>query len=133
MSPRYNSRQYLPRKGTETHSHNDATLVDDDIDSRQYLPRKGTETALNLNFACPITSIIPDNIYPARGRKPTNVRCHHHQTKCYSRQYLPRKGTETQSTKDNARIYQLIPNSRQYLPRKGTETELLPFCADCHF
>ena len=51
MSPRYNSRQYLPRKGTETHSHNDATLVDDDIDSRQYLPRKGTETGTpELNF-----------------------------------------------------------------------------------
>ena len=39
---------------------------------------------------------IPDNIYPARGRKLSN----HHALQPlsrYSRQYLPRKGTETSS------------------------------------
>ena len=36
--------------------------------SRQYLPRKGTETSNEVNS--PVFKIvIPDNIYPARGRK----------------------------------------------------------------
>ena len=96
---------------------------------------------------------IPDNIYPARGRKledctdltePLNI--------SYSRQYLPRKGTETWcglATRmchhwrfptiftpqgDGNRFILLwfvaaIADSRQYLPRKGTETsakEVLP-------
>ena len=39
------------------------------IDSRQYLPRKGTET-IKSNCIPIIRSHIPDNIYPARGRKP---------------------------------------------------------------
>ena len=37
--------------------------------SRQYLPRKGTETLMNSQPVPIPSSLIPDNIYPARGRK----------------------------------------------------------------
>ena len=40
------SRQYLPRKGTETDRANSSPLSAAFINSRQYLPRKGTETLL---------------------------------------------------------------------------------------
>ena len=36
--------------------------------SRQYLPRKGTETS-DLPEVKELAAVIPDNIYPARGRK----------------------------------------------------------------
>ena len=89
---------------------------------------------------------IPDNIYPARGRKPFKTVRPVHWTSnlfptiftpqgdgnelkwkalsrlspSYSRQYLPRKGTET--TRVWSFIVLPLTNSRQYLPRKGTET-----------
>ena len=91
---------------------------------------------------------IPDNIYPARGRKrdrllqylPLDIlfptiftpqgdgnnfptRKHRSTGVSYSRQYLPRKGTETEYRKciSDHRNFQ---DSRQYLPRKGTETDI---------
>ena len=86
------SRQYLPRKGTETQ----VKIIDCKLTeyySRQYLPRKGTETQWtsplypknaskfptiftpqgdgNLGYTRSVgrDREIPDNIYPARGRK----------------------------------------------------------------
>ena len=61
---------------------------------------------------------IRHDIYPARGRKHDNIR-----TTVYnfsdSPRYLPRKGTET-----NTSCFRGIKNddSPRYLPRKGTET-----------
>ena len=67
--------------------------------------------------------MIPDNIYPARGRKHTwqlSINC----LKVFnSRQYLPRKGTETHVQACQLDLF--WQNSRQYLPRKGTETNLM--------
>ena len=62
------SRQYLPRKGTETPTLTPLLWDSTTIDSRQYLPRKGTETLVASEILI----------------------CFYH-----SRQYLPRKGTET--------------------------------------
>ena len=139
------SRQYLPRKGTET-TQLGCEDGDSAINSRQYLPRKGTETS-PTKIALIRDRFIPDNIYPARGRKhsfwcclqdgsyqkfptiftpqgdgnvvisaywvglsftniPDNIYpARGRKRKCpdlasvnwiwYSRQYLPRKGTET--------------------------------------
>ena len=39
--------------------------------------------------------VIPDNIYPARGRKPCKTFAIQIALALHSRQYLPRKGTET--------------------------------------
>ena len=64
------SRQYLPRKGTETFQASKTSVLNL-LDSRQYLPRKGTET---LPFGYYKVVFFSDR---------------------YSRQYLPRKGTET--------------------------------------
>ena len=64
------------------------------LDSRQYLPRKGTET-LSDGAVIPNAPNIPDNIYPARGRKPYQLKLIIKSSLCHSRQYLPRKGTET--------------------------------------
>ena len=65
-------------------------------------------------------SRIPDNIYPARGRKLQTWKELKTMTENHSRQYLPRKGTETLE----CRLLEcrLLHYSRQYLPRKGTET-----------
>ena len=92
------------------------------LHSRQYLPRKGTETERSKGFAKRgIAAIIPDNIYPARGRKRA-IALLSGSFSMYSRQYLPRKGTETfllhGSYARKSKQY-----SRQYLPRKGTETD----------
>ena len=64
-----NSRQYLPRKGTETLLQSFQIQLDQPLHSRQYLPRKGTETKLTLGSLQLRLTNIPDNIYPARGRK----------------------------------------------------------------
>ena len=87
-----NSRQYLPRKGTETWIVAGLESYQSGNNSRQYLPRKGTETPKTVgNMAKDIVTFptiftpqgdgnnflilkgainfkIPDNIYPARGR-----------------------------------------------------------------
>ena len=170
VSEVYNSRQYLPRKGTET-DPSDPCLKKLINYSRQYLPRKGTETCdtayslwgelvpfptiftpqgdgnLLRWFGRNILMIIPDNIYPARGRKQMDLVVREYISEIHSRQYLPRKGTETFVVKvkqnivvtvfptiftpqgDGNKVYPYHPNtmshkdSRQYLPRKGTETE----------
>ena len=64
------------------------------IYSRQYLPRKGTETP-SLQIGLCYKHQIPDNIYPARGRKLAHHCFLQGETFQNSRQYLPRKGTET--------------------------------------
>ena len=70
-----------------------------------------------LNINC-----IPDNIYPARGRKLPRTPALEQgiRSRQNSRQYLPRKGTETTFLRSCR--HRTHPNSRQYLPRKGTET-----------
>ena len=65
--------------------------------------------------------VIPDNIYPARGRKPCKTFAKQIALALHSRQYLPRKGTET-STLSSLDTNRRLEDSRQYLPRKGTET-----------
>ena len=66
-----NSRQYLPRKGTETRKYPLSPWKELKIYSRQYLPRKGTETRAMSSIAGLLQ-------------------------RQNSRQYLPRKGTETE-------------------------------------
>ena len=91
-------------------------------DSRQYLPRKGTETVgISISPLLRQTE-IPDNIYPARGRKrnmQSNLPPFQGKN---SRQYLPRKGTETRDRIIFFDCTLISGDSRQYLPRKGTET-----------
>ena len=66
---------------------------------------------------------IPDNIYPARGRKHSFAVMTILPIYLNSRQYLPRKGTETKCAHSKFNVSpELRENSRQYLPRKGTET-----------
>ena len=143
-----NSRQYLPRKGTETFCNLMITFIVLDklfptiftpqgdgnnnviviillkhrANSRQYLPRKGTET-LHCPLQWPYESHwIPDNIYPARGRKRPALFLAMIIISAHSRQYLPRKGTETLLP---LKVWvQHLQDSRQYLPRKGTETRV---------
>ena len=111
--------------------------------SRQYLPRKGTET-MSPAISIAVSILIPDNIYPARGRKQANYNIDNFYW-FDSRQYLPRKGTETgvvgvydmkhdiwfptifTPQGDGNGVHPLRRtndrrDSRQYLPRKGTET-----------
>ena len=66
------SRQYLPRKGTETHGDRFCSAAHQWRYSRQYLPRKGTETEL-IRKNPELGNSIPDNIYPARGRKRSTI------------------------------------------------------------
>ena len=68
------------------------------LNSRQYLPRKGTETRLQWRYLLGCSRwFIPDNIYPARGRKlKRKLLTLGLSQYLNSRQYLPRKGTETQ-------------------------------------
>ena len=114
------SRQYLPRKGTETLGST-TEVITSNTDSRQYLPRKGTET-VPTDKQRVIHLWIPDNIYPARGRKQ--------QRKHKSSSHINLFPTIFTPQGDGNRIYttcvaQVFPlNSRQYLPRKGTETKL---------
>ena len=66
---------------------------------------------------------IPDNIYPARGRKRSTSKSENEVIRSAdSRQYLPRKGTETIPFLFDV-VANRASNSRQYLPRKGTETK----------
>ena len=84
-----------------------------------FTPQGDGNNSLHLALASSIKA-IPDNIYPARGRKLKRKLSALETTADNSRQYLPRKGTET----PNPAIFHVWrPRySRQYLPRKGTET-----------
>ena len=86
--------------------------------SRQYLPRKGTETIQHL-YQLVIINYIPDNIYPARGRKPARLASCAAFASSFPTIFTPQgDGNEVgyQDTMSNGY------DSRQYLPRKGTET-----------
>ena len=92
------SRQYLPRKGTETFL---GILTSESLvslfcsDSRQYLPRKGTETVLLLSVL--ISSKTFPTIFTPQGDGNENSNDATNLDLVDSRQYLPRKGTETAS------------------------------------
>ena len=117
-----NSRQYLPRKGTETliPASDEAPFY---VNSRQYLPRKGTETIITFTPTTHMVSQPFPTIFTPQGDGNKSVGIFlSFPDPCNSRQYLPRKGTET----ENSLIFRVphLDDSRQYLPRKGTETHL---------
>ena len=63
------SRQYLPRKGTETsHCHLHEYLMDNLIPDNIY-PARGRKHKESKADLVILSIQIPDNIYPARGRK----------------------------------------------------------------
>ena len=116
------SRQYLPRKGTETliPASDEAPFY---VNSRQYLPRKGTETIITFTPTTHMVSQPFPTIFTPQGDGNKSVGIFlSFPDPCNSRQYLPRKGTET----ENSLIFRVphLDDSRQYLPRKGTETHL---------
>ena len=118
------SRQYLPRKGTETSlttivKNNELEYVFPTI----FTPQGDGNNNVYSPFVVSMTLLIPDNIYPARGRKLIQ-----------SYRFFPTIATIfptifTPQGDGNAIRMVLkiifIENSRQYLPRKGTETTLI--------
>ena len=120
------SRQYLPRKGTETLCKSCTNTPPPDTAFPTIFTPQGDGNRFNFPTSLAIAPIIPDNIYPARGRKQTidsstlptpaisfptiftpqgdgNIALQHccavGRCREHSRQYLPRKGTETDCSK----------------------------------
>ena len=91
------------------------------FNSRQYLPRKGTETKRTKRAVTIAGALIPDNIYPARGRKRSILLIPIFQkVDTFPTIFTPQGDGNRQS--HTATDLELPFYSRQYLPRKGTET-----------
>ena len=117
-----NSRQYLPRKGTETLDSNSEFYKERAKIPDNIYPARGRKLNL-LAFERQVVFLIPDNIYPARGRKqnllsPLGLTAG---VISFPTIFTPQGDGNLWYMGQEPEIKFL--NSRQYLPRKGTETQ----------